>query len=264
VAGAFYLQGARYESALSCRTAALSLRPDDLQARVNLGEAQYSLGHLSAALATLRDCVGREPSHQAANYQLGLVQLMLGDFSGALASFSRSPGIAADPHMRCDLQAARYYNGLSTRDEVERQIASVTVANDLASYLLALVDHPDPARRDPELVLRTLEEWRPVFGDWPWHAVVEGLARVRLEDWSGAYALLGTRFQRPNLMVLSPMAYDFVRALIASHLGRADEARACYQRAMVEWAAETADDPAAWESSDALRWRREAEAVLPD
>ena len=134
--------------------------------------------------------------------------------------------------------------------------------NDLATYLIALVDHPDPARRDPELALRTLEAWRPIFGDWPWHAVAESLARVRLEDWQGAYARIGERFELPGLMILTPMGYDFVRSLIASHLGRDDEARAHYRRALAEWDAETRDAPELWANSDAARWRREAEAAL--
>ena len=95
-----------------------------------------------------------------------------------------------------------------------------------------------------------------------WTAVVEAIARVRLEDWSGAFAAIGDRFRLPRLMILTPMAYDFLRSLICSHLGRNDEAHGFYERGMVAWEDETGDDPAAWQHSDAMRWRRAAEAVL--
>ena len=111
-------------------------------------------------------------------------------------------------------------------------------------------------------MLRTLERWAPLIPTYRW-PLLEALARVRLEDWSGASAVLENRFQRPNLMLLSPLAYDFLRALICSHLGRVDEAGAYYARGMVEWERETVGDSVVWENSDAMRWRRAAEAVLP-
>jgi hypothetical protein len=61
---------------------------------------------------------------------------------------------------------------------------------------------------------------------------------------------------------MTPVCYDFMRSLILSHLGRDVESRAYYERAMVEWEKLTGGNPAAWERSDAMRWRREAEAVL--
>jgi hypothetical protein len=63
-------------------------------------------------------------------------------------------------------------------------------------------------------------------------------------------------------MVMTPMAREFMRSLIYSKNGRVAEARDCYERAMVVWNDETADDPDAWARSDAMRWRREAEAAL--
>ena len=63
-------------------------------------------------------------------------------------------------------------------------------------------------------------------------------------------------------MLLSPPCYDFLRSLVASKLGRDGEARAHYARGVRAWEAETESDPAAWERSDAARWKREAEAAL--
>jgi hypothetical protein len=101
-----------------------------------------------------------------------------------------------------------------------------------------------------------------MLGTLRWPAVIEAPARVRIEDWSGALDLLERSFQRPQVMILTPMAYDYLRSLACSHLGRTDQARSYYDRATVEWDAETGTDPLAWERSDAMRWRREAEAAL--
>ena len=262
VAGIFSQQGGRFEDALSCSTAALSLRPGDLTPRMKVADALLSLGRLTEAAAHLRVLLAEEPSSKEGNYTLGVVQLMLGDYPGALASLTRSPAIAADPSMRSDLHAAQYFNGLLTRADIARHVAGEFATNNLVTYLFALVDHPDPGERDPELVLRTLEERATTLGSSRWTYVVDAIARVRLEDWDGARAFVDGRFKRPNVMILTPMAYDFLRALICGHLGREDEARAYLGRGMVQWEEETAADPAGWERSDAMRWRREAEAAL--
>ena len=60
----------------------------------------------------------------------------------------------------------------------------------------------------------------------------------------------------------SPMTFDFIRALAYARVGREDDARHWYRLGMVHWERETADHPEAWERSDAMRWRREAEAAL--
>ena len=63
-------------------------------------------------------------------------------------------------------------------------------------------------------------------------------------------------------MLVTPMSYEFMRALIYAHLGRPDEARQAHRRGMLAWDDWTRDQPSAWEHSDAMRWRRAAEAVL--
>ncbi|MBK7645027.1 MAG: protein kinase [Planctomycetes bacterium] len=262
VAGFIYTQGGRYEAALACRRSALSLRPNDLNARVKVADSLQSLGRLTDTVSTLRACLEKEPTNPEANYNLGLVQTLLGDFQGALASHSRSPQIASNPNWQSDLWAAQFYSGVLARDEFEARLAMESAPNNLLTYLFALVDHPDPKQRDPELVLRTLEERAAQLRDLRWPDVIEAIARVRLEDWPGAYAALDGRFKLPFFMILSPMAYDFLRSLICSHIGHTDEARGYYQRGMAEWDDQTSADPAAWEHSDAMRWRREAEAVL--
>ena len=61
---------------------------------------------------------------------------------------------------------------------------------------------------------------------------------------------------------MTPNAFDFLRSLIYSNLGSTEAASECYSRAMAEWNVVTAGNPDAWEKSDVMRWRREAEAAL--
>jgi tetratricopeptide (TPR) repeat protein len=262
VLGFFYQSAARFEPALDCRRIAAGLRPGDLNARVAVGESQVFAGLPADAAATLQTCVTLDPANAKASYFLGAAQTLLGDHAGALASFSRHPEIATNPAWKADLHVAQFYNGLLSREEIERRIGKEVLPNSVATYLCGLVDHPDPEQRNPELVVRVIEERRSSLSIYRWTYVLEAIARVRLEDWDGAQAAIEHRYELPYIMLMTPMAYDFLRSRIHSGLGRTAEARASYERAMVEWKQQTAGDPAAWERSDAMRWRREAEAAL--
>jgi len=260
VAGAFYHQGSRFEASLACRAAAVSLRPDDHRARVKLAEVQYFMGRLTQARAALRECLADLPGDSEASDLLSLVEVQLGNHSDGLAALQHMAGAESDPGLLADLQAARFMAGELKREEFASHLDRVVDPLQVLTYLFPLVDHPDPAQRDPELVLRTLAERTTTVNRW--RHTVEVVARVRLEDWPGAVRVLDELYRPPWIMVMTPMAYDFLRSLVYSRVGRDDEARSCYERAMVTWTDETADDPAAWERSDAMRWRREAEAAL--
>ena len=262
VAGIMYEGGSRNQEALACRTAALSLRPHDLNARQKLADSQYFLGRFTEAVASERAILAVDPTNREANYTLGTLQFLLGDIEGALASYARVPALEIDPNWHGDLVEARFFAGILQREDIAREVEFENVPNNLALYLYALVDHPDPKQRDPELVLRTLREKATALSAFRWPAFVEAIARMRKDDWPGALAVLDGRYLLPQAMIMPPMAYEFMRSIIYSHLDRKDEARACYQRGMVGWDQLTHDDPAAWERSDAMRWRREAEAVL--
>jgi len=262
--GFYYQNGGRYEEALACRAAALSLRPDDLAARVKVADSLQSLGRLDKALNVLRICTAVDPSNAEANYLMGLSQFLLGDNPGALASLTRALQLRDDPNWRSDLHAAQFFNGLITREDIEKHVAEEFATNNLVTYLWALIDHPDPKQRDPQFVLRTLEERAPTLGGLRWPFVVECVARVRLGDWAGARVAIEARYKLPQIMLMTPMCYDFMRALICKKLGRDDEARACFDRGMVEWDTQTGGSPVAWERSDAMRWKREAETALAE
>jgi tetratricopeptide (TPR) repeat protein len=153
-AGSFYQTGLRFESALSCRSAALSLRPGDLVTHADVAESLASLGRLTEAESHLATCLAADPEHAGALFLLGQVQLQLGDYAAGLASLSRVSGVDVDTYSRPTFHMAQYYAGLMTREALEAEVPTVTQDVNLGVYFWALVEHPDPAQRDPEFVLR--------------------------------------------------------------------------------------------------------------
>jgi hypothetical protein len=193
---------------------------------------------------------------------LGLVQMMLGDLDGALATLTRFPEILAEPTAAFDVRIAQYLSGSLSREEIHGLVESEGFPVGVAGYLYALLDHPDPKQRDPEFVLKFLGERGPSYSGDRWPATLQIVARVRLEDWAGALAVFENEFKPQQLMLLTPMSYEFLRALIYAKLGRQVEARQAYDRGTLAWNETTRDRPERWAKSDAMRWRREAEAAL--
>ncbi|MFN0008235.1 MAG: protein kinase domain-containing protein [Planctomycetota bacterium] len=262
VAGNIYEIGGWHGEALACRTAALALRPNDITARQKVADSQYYLGRWTDSAASLRAILAADPDNWEARSTLGGVLRFLGDHKGAQACFEQAPHPDNSLYWVPEHRAAQFFNGVLSREEFTRHADSESNLEFLPVYLFALVDHPDPAQRDPEFVLRAIEERREAIDPSRWHAVIEAVARIRFSDWGGALPALENRKKPPGIILLTPMAYEFMRSLVYSHLDRGSEALACYQRGMVEWEEATRDDLAAWERSDAMRWRREAEAVL--
>jgi serine/threonine protein kinase len=263
LAGAFYQDGFRVEQALSCRVAALALRPSDVPSRFAVGESLLYLGRLPEAVAALRVALAADPTMPEANDALGIALLLLGDPAGALACLSRTPEIEKNPDMFPDLAVARFYNGALPREEIERLAdAERTSPPRFGIYLWALVDHPDPKQCNPELALRLLREREAFFPTSRWPRLVEIVASVRLGDFAHAVEVFERSFKPPILPLATPITYDFLRALVYARVGRTDDARNWYRLGMVAWEDETAGHPEMWEHSDAMRWRREAEAAL--
>jgi serine/threonine-protein kinase len=262
VGGFVYRLAGRAQSALSCRTAALSLRPHDIAAQLNAADSIQFVGHLTEAESAYRACIVDAPTNAEAHYNLGTVLVLLGDYEGARKSIARSLELEDNSDRRVDLDVALYFSNSKTSADLVRSCEFETAPYNTATYLYALVDHPDPAKRDPEFVLRSLRGPAAVYSTELWFPVIDCVARIRIEDWPGALAAIEGRFVHPDVLIVTPMAYDFIRSLIYSHLGRDGEARECYTRGMAKWNEETGGNPAAWEKSDVMRWRRSAEAVL--
>ena len=262
VGSVIYQLANRQQAALACGTAALSLRPKDVDGRLLVSNALYFLGRLTESVDAYHACLAIDPSNAEALYSLGWCEIQLGDYAGALEHFTRSLALVNDPSRRPDLLSARFYRGLVKKDELIRAVERESISQSMLTYMYPLLDHPDPAQRDPKFVLRILAERAEELkqADWPW--VVETVARVRLEDWSSALAAIENHFTPPAAQVLTATAYDFVRSLIYSKLQRVDAARECFARGMAGWNEQTRGNPAAWDHSDVMRWRKEAEAAL--
>jgi serine/threonine-protein kinase len=262
IGGNIYQLAGRFQAAMACRTAALSLRPDVPRARFSTGESLWSLGRMTDAEGVYRACIASDPSWAEAYYNLSMVRLQLGDYADALVNIEHANQLFANPDWQPDLLAIRYLNGKAGKDEMERTVGNEYRPLAIATYLYPLVDHPDPAQRDPAFVLRALRERGSVadLSDWEW--IVAMVAQIRLADWPGALAAVEGHFRSPDALLITPNSFDFMRSLIYSHLGRDNEARDYYARGMVEWNLQTGGNPTAWEHSDVMRWRREAEALL--
>ena len=127
---------------------------------------------------------------------------------------------------------------------------------------MALADHPDPTRRDPQAAIAVvrdngLEPLYPLAG-----AVIDAVARVRLEDWQGALDALGRLDPHSEFLVMTPQALHFLRALVYQKLGQATTARECHARGMEAWKLVVGTDDAAWQHSDVRRWRTAAEQAM--
>jgi hypothetical protein len=230
--------------------------------RIKVAESLAFCGRQVEAAATLRISLAADPASVDANYLLGCVQIMLGDQAGSLASLSRAPDIAADPNMSVDLAVAQFYNGLLTREQIEHRAETEFNPPNFATLLFALVDHPDARQRDPEWVLKILAEREPLLGTARWPKAIRLVAHIRREDWNSAVGVLEDSFQRPVLPLMTPVCYEFTAALVYARLERPTEARQSFQRGAVEWTELVRDQAEAWERSDAMRWRRAAEAAL--
>jgi len=262
-AGIFYIQSEHQEDGLACCMAALSLRPGDVAARMNMGIALAFNGRVVEAEASFRTCIALDASDAGGWYGQGMCRTRLGDYAGGLASLEQALKLQDDPDWPADLEAARFFNGVLTREEFESRVTISVKPDLLATYLYALLDHPNPKQRDPEFVLRILTERAAALPRAGWRPFVEAVAHLRTEDWANAVTALESGPSRSDLRLLSAMAYDFACSLIYSRGTRPHEARSCFERGMAEWNKRTAQDPAAWERSDAMRWRREAESALP-
>jgi serine/threonine protein kinase/predicted negative regulator of RcsB-dependent stress response len=249
----------RNEAALACRTAALALRPDDVGARARAAESLYFLGRLTEAEGAFRACIALDPDNATPYYTLSLCLENLGDYAGALQNIRKALALNDNPEWYADLLEMRYESGEATKEEVLAALATETRPLSYVTELAALLNSPDPARHDPQEVLNRL---RLNPGDPEWGYIVLALAQVRAGHWAEARAALAGHYAAPTLIIVTPIAYDFVRSLIDSHLGLDGEARECYARGLAAWNATTGGNPAAWEHSDVMRWRREAEAVL--
>ncbi len=262
VGGTIYDIAGRADSALMCRSSALSIRPHDPVALYRLGESLSFMGRLTDAEGAFRASLAADPASVESLWSLGVVQSQLGDRAGALASYTRALEVREEPDLRADWTGVRFMLGLASRDELAAMATVSFTPLGLVNTLYPLLDHPDPAKRDPQFVLRMIDERGALMRQDEAYFVLDSIAHIRAGDWPGALAAIEGHYYQAKLQLVTPNAFDFMRALIYSKLGNAEAARECHARGVAEWSVLTAGNPAAWEKSDVMRWRREAEAAL--
>ena len=262
VGGTIYDIVGRVQSSLMCRAAALSLRPNDFNALYKMGESLSYLGRLTDAVGTFRACLALNPDNQEALWSLGVCLTQLGDRAGALKAYTRALELEDNPALRADILGTRFILGVATREEVETAATRTADGLELMNLLYPLLDHPDPSQRDPDFVLRVIEEQGELLRRDDWFFVLESIAHARAENWEAALTALEGKYFQSKLQLVTPNAFDFLRSLIYSKLENAEAARECHARGMAEWDNLTGGDPTAWEQSDVMRWRREAESAL--
>jgi serine/threonine-protein kinase len=263
VGGTVYDAAGRVQSAVMCRSAALSIRPNDAGALYRLGESLGFLGRLTDAAGAMRACIAADPTDVNALWSLGVSLNQLGERQEALAVYTRAAELRGEEFdLRADLTGVRFGLDLASRDDLVALANMATTTLGLVNCLYPLLDHPDPAKRDPEFVLRMIEERRDLLRQDESFFVLDAVAHVRAEDWSGALAALEGHYFQPKLQLVTPNAFDFLRSLVYSKLGNVEAARECHARGVAEWDVLTAGNPGAWAKSDVMRWRREAEAAM--
>jgi tetratricopeptide (TPR) repeat protein len=261
VGGTVYDVAGRTDSALMCRSSALSIRPNDSVALYRLGESLSFTGRLTDAEGAFRASIAGIRAARVL-WSLGVVQSQLGDRASALASYTSALAIREEPDLRADWVGMRYLLGLAPRDELQALASVSFVTLGLVNTLYPLLDHPRSGETRP--AVRPAHDRRarrdPAAG--------RGVLRARLgrphprRRLARRLAAIEGHYYQSKLQLVTPNAFDFMRSLIYSKLGNAESARECYARGVAEWNVLTAGNPAAWEKSDVMRWRRDAEAAL--
>jgi tetratricopeptide (TPR) repeat protein len=205
-------------------TAALSLRPDSVEVRHQLGiTLSEELGRHEEAAEAFRDALSRSPGDEHILLHLGEALFALGDVPGAVEAF---------------------------RDCVANEPPGGTSAHHIAWQL---ANAEEPARRDLESALEFAEHATSVYSydasAWDTLAVI----RYWAGDWAECIAAL----ERSMDLTRGGNAYPWFY-VSASHarLGELEEARIWFDRA-VEWMDENSPD-----SEELTDLRAEASALL--
>ena len=263
IGGNIYQEAGRPEASFGCRLVALGLQPERAATRRALGDSLFFLGRLTEAEGAFRATVAIDADSMHAHYSLGMALLQLGDYEGSLASLTRMVELGADDAGRLsDYECLRYFLGQVPGSEIVAAMRREPDPTIAATYMFALVDHPDPAQREPEAALQEFEARASELESYNWAYGIEAVIRVRLEDWEGAEAALENRFEAPSILFITPNAFDFLRALVHANLGHDTTAMENYLRGMAKWDRNTGGSPEAWARSDVMRWRRAAEAAM--
>jgi predicted O-linked N-acetylglucosamine transferase (SPINDLY family) len=98
-------EAGRPVDAMLCYQRAAALQPDAADPRYLLGEVQWQLGAIPAAVASWRDAVRVAPRHLAPRLALAEAQIALGDLTAAGESAERAQALAPDDATACVLRS---------------------------------------------------------------------------------------------------------------------------------------------------------------
>lgn len=262
IGATIYRIAGRHEAALACRRAAFALQPDQVQARLDLGDGLFFAGRMVDALGVYRACVAKVPQHAAAHNGLGWVQMQLGLLDGACASFQRACELQDGESFRADLLMAKYLLGRATKADLQQAVRAATMVTGPMNCALALADAPDESLRDPRLAIEIVHDAALANVQETAGALLECLARANLGEWAEAQAALDRFDTHTEYLILTPLAFPFLRATLHARLGHLDAARECLARGQEGWRDLVGTDEQGWASSDVARWRTRAMLAL--
>jgi WD40 repeat protein/tetratricopeptide (TPR) repeat protein len=243
-------------------TFALTFRPGFGAAYVERAKAAFRLGRWAEAVADASVVLHDQPydadtlSLRGQAYQkLGRHAEAVADFTAALARYPRSAELQK-------LRAASYAalgkkaEASADRDQGKTRNAASQRAQALNNQAWRLVTGPDP--RDPDKAFPLITEARRLRPNDPVFLNTLGVVQYRLGRYAEAAATLEKSLAASNG---TQDAFDlFFLAMCYQHLGDADRARACYDRA-VQWRRDQKDLRAEW-AAELQAFQAEAEALL--
>ncbi len=262
IGGRIYNLVGRYESALACRTAALSQRPDDITAHLGRAEALLFLGRLTECEFASRACIAKDPDSFTGHYLLSMSLLQLGHYEKALRSLERSLEIKDNPDVRSDLIVNRYFLGLEDKETFVQELSFSVLPHIIGTLAFGLLEHPNPDLRDSELVLRRMEEAQATLADQNWVWMLRMMAHMDLGDWEAAEIEMSGQYERPSLAFFAPPVLTFMRAIVYANLDSKDAALECFERGLSEAQDLIGSDEDGWRRSDLVRWREKARVAL--
>ncbi|TAH35476.1 MAG: serine/threonine-protein kinase [Planctomycetota bacterium] len=239
------------EGAAAASREATRLRPTGADARFNLGIALRDRGQFEAGIAELREAVRLKPEEAEFHNALAAALAMSGDAEAAVAECRealrlRPDYVAAQVVLGIALRNSGDLDGAEAalREALRLQPDSVEAHANLGGLLLGM---PGADLNDAVAEFREALRLSPQALNIHYQL---GVALEALGDWAGAAEAYGRELER------QPDVAEFwlLLAMAQHHLGRPEEARRSYERAL-----ELLD---AGGSEEDEQLRREAEALL--
>jgi len=243
--------------------AAVALRPESLRARQRLAEQLVYTGRLVEARAYGEAEVRFAPEDPLAHSDLAYALLYLGELEACERSLEASLALEESAALRADLDVLHFHQGRISAAELREAAQASEDSSALGTYAAGLIADLAFERSDPAGALELLDAMNrkdPVFASN--FFVARAMAFLELGDAEAARDELDGRYDRPGYLVLSPLAQEYLRAVVHVQVGETSLAREEYARAEARWNEMVANDYDQWQRSDVAAWRRRAQEAL--